>query len=927
VVISRGGLANYLGECLRRYDVERGQGTLVASPVGFDLTVTALLSPLLVGGRVELLPEEEGVEGLLAALARSRDLSLVKLTPAHMELLARRHEETDLASATRMLILGGEALHGESLAWWRRAAPATRLINEYGPTEAVVGCCVHEVPPGPLDPGPVPIGRPLGNARLYLLARGLRPLPAEVPDELFIGGEGLARGYLGRPGLTAEKFIPDPFADRPGSRLYATGDLARRRADGVLEYIGRTDQQVKVRGYRVELGEVEAGIARHPAIREAAVVADGEGPGDRRLLAFAVANGSPPSTEELRSFLSQRLPEPMVPAVVTFLPSLPLTPNGKVDRTALAQLDPGRPDLGQKYVAPRTPVEEVLAGIWAEVLRLDAIGVRDNFFDLGGHSLVATQISSRLRRVFDVEVPAGALFDAPTVAELARRVDRAMGGRDRAGEEAIEAVARHGDLPLSFAQQRLWFLDQLDAGNALYNIPSSLRLSGRPELAALRRAVDEIVGRHETLRTTFPARAGRPQLTIAPPRRQELPLVDLSGLDDGDREGEVERLGRREAWRPFDLSRGPLLRTGLLRLGEEEHILLFTIHHIVCDGWSMGVLLREWVELYGAFVRHRPSPLPDLTVQYGDFAHWQRRWFLGKVREAQISYWRQKLAGLPPVLELPFDKPRPEVRTFRGDSRIVRLEAPLWQALRRSSRGAGVTPFIALVAVFQTLLHFWSGRDDVFVGTDVANRNRIEVEPLIGFFVNQLVLRTDFSGADSFSEVLQRVRQVVLGAHAHEDLPFEDLLEILGTQRRLDHAPVFQVKVFQQNAPTVAEQLPGLSVRALRVEDPTAKLDLTLAISETAEGLGCSFNYNTELFYRSTIERLADQFEALLSHVVEHPAAAMEDLRRVFREVEEQHRSALRKQRRRSRVERWQSVRNEGPAAPSQVDPADNHQA
>ncbi len=710
------------------------------------------------------------------------------------------------------------------------AAGPARLLNAYGPTEGVITASVWEV--ARRDPGSlVPVGRALPGRRLYVLDPAGTPVPPGVAGELHLSGPLLARGYLGRPEATAEKFIPDPFAERPGDRLYRTGDRARWRPDGVIEYLGRTDHQVKVRGFRVELGEIEETLGRVPGVSHAAVVVREDRPGDRRLVAYAVAkHGSSLVWSEVRQDLARGLPEHMLPSALVLLATLPLTPNGKVDRRALPA--PERETVSE--VAPRTPVEELLAEIWADVLGVERVGVEESFFDLGGHSLLATRVTSRLRTTFGVELPLRALFEAPTVAGLAARIEAAV----RAGAGAAPAIRvapRTGPLPLSFAQQRLWFIDQLEPGSPLYNVPVALRVAGALSASVLARTLGEIVRRHEVLRTIFSSSDGAPVQRVQPAVPLALPVIDLSALPAPVREELPFPLVSAEASRPFDLTRGPLLRVTLLRMRGDDHVALLVMHHIVSDGWSMSLMVREITALYAAYAAGSSSPLPELPVQYADFATWQREELRGELLEAQMAYWRRQLAGLPPALELPTDRPRSPQQGSGGGLRRVSLPAALVRRVQALGRRQGVTPFMALLAVFQLLLSRYSGQSDLAVGTPVAGRTRQELEGLIGFFVNTLVLRGDLTAGPSFRELLLRVRETALAAHTHQEVPFEKLVEELAPERSLVHSPLFQVMFSLDHAAAARLEIAGLRLRSFAAAETTAKFELTLAVEEWGE--------------------------------------------------------------------------------------------
>ncbi|MCP4656406.1 MAG: AMP-binding protein, partial [bacterium] len=692
------------------------------------------------------------------------------------------------------------------------------------------------------------------------------------------------RGYLRRPGLTAARFVPDPFGGVAGVRLYRTGDRVRSLRDGRLEYLGRSDHQIQLRGFRIELGEIESVLAAHAAVRECVVVARGDGLGDAlpaRLVAYVATGDAAPDLRELRAFVRRSLPEHMVPSAFVVIEVLPLLPSGKVDRAALPE--PEASALAEAFVAPGDPSEELLAEIWAAVLGVERVGAEDNFFELGGHSLLATQVVSRIRETFGVEVALPRLFEAPTVAELAAVV-RAL--RDEQQGLAAPPMLRiprdHRGLPrqavpLSFAQQRLWFLDQFEPGSPLYNIYHAVPLGGTVSPVVLARIFNEVVRRHEVLRTTFAMLEGRPLQVIAAELELPLPEVDLQGLPERDREAETWRLARREARLPFDLGRGPLVRITLVRLAAEYQMVLMTMHHIVSDGWSRGVLMNEVTALREALSRGETAPpLPELPIQYADFACWQRQWLEGEVLEAELGYWREQLAGVPQRLELPTDRPRPVMQTFSGRHLPVPLSEELAGGLPALGRQQGATRFMTFLAAFKALLSRWTGQTDVVVGTPIAGRTRKEMEGLIGFFVNTLVLRADLSRNPTFRELLARVRQVALDGYAHQDLPFERLVEELAPERDLGTNPLFQVMFVLQNAPSTGVELPEVTVGTMGVEGGTAKFDLTLFLRES--GLGGTLEYNTDLFDATTMARLAAQFARLLGGIVEDPERRLADL-------------------------------------------------
>ena len=1144
-------------------DFEDGSPLRVAvnAPLSFDASVKQVIQ-LLRGHSLWLVPEEVRGDGeaFLAWLRESR-VDVVDCTPSHLRLLLDAGLADGSSPFPRVLLVGGEAIRPDL---WREIADdrSRRFYNVYGPTECTVDATACRVEPGT---GPT-LGRALPGVAVHVLDGGLRRVPVGVPAELCLAGAQLSRGYLGRPDLTAERFVPNPFTAEPGARLYRTGDRVRFLPDGRLEFLGRLDRQIKVRGIRVEPGEIEAVLRESPLVRDALVVLREDQPGDQRLVAYAVprrraaassAAGRPrhelsngmavvhqnhnetdylyeeifekrcyvqhgvrlpdgacvvdvganigmftlfvhqecarprvyafepipaifealqancelygpetklypfglsdgereesftfyprytmmsgqsrharpesesevvkrylenlrqeghegaeallgdadellagrfqgevvtarlrrlsdvlreerighvdllkvdvqraeievllgldeedweridqivlevhdapgtdsegrveevlsllerhgfravaeqdellvgtdrynvyavsrrlegagekepreplaaappaPAAADVRQFLKSRLPDALVPAAVVWLDEIPLTRNGKVDFAALPPLEGRAPE--REAAPPRTLHEEVLAGLWAEVLGVERVGVDESFFELGGHSLLATQLMSRTRSAFGVELPLRALFEEPTVEGLAARIEAALRAGEGVETPPIVPVPRDGDLPLSFAQQRFWFLHQLAPESPAYNSPKAVHLDGRLGIAALERTLGEVVRRHEVLRTTFPTVDGRAVQRVAPAGRFRLPLVDLAGLAGPAREDESARLTREEARRPFDLARGPILRTTLVRLSDEEHTLLFTLHHIANDAWSLGVLMREVAALYSAFLEGRPSPLPELPLQYADFSHWQRQWLSGEVLERELAYWRRQLGSEPPVLDLPTDRPRPAVPAFEGGRESFRLAEGLSARLHELSRREGTTLFMPLLAGFQALLSRYSGQDRILVGVPIAGRHRRETEDLIGCFLNMLVLAADLSGRPSFRELLAQVRRVSLEAYAHQDLPFEQLVEALAPERGTGRSPLFQVAFGLQNAPRESFELPGLRMHAGGAQIESSRYDLTLWLYEGQgkDSLGVAWTYNAALFEAGTIRRMHQHLETLLSEAVSRP--------------------------------------------------------
>ena len=846
----------------------------------FDLSVWEMWTPLLTGGKLVVVPTQvaqspEDFNDLIC----EQQVTVLNQTPSAMrQLLEYRKEAGEGAGelSLRLVCCGGEALPrevaAEVLSW------DIPLWNFYGPTEATVWAAINRVEQEDLRYSLIPIGSPLPDVQLYILDQHMNPVPQGVAGELCIGGAGLAKGYLKRPELTSERFIPNLFSEAAGSRLYRTGDSARHLADGRIEFIGRLDNQVKVRGFRIELGEIEAVLNSHEQIRESVMVArEGVG-GERRLVAYLVGAEPGPSVGELRSYLKASLPDYMVPAAFVRLKELPLTPNGKLDRKALPAPDSEQLELGEEYVRPRTAVEELLAGIWSVVLGLKQVGIDDDFFSLGGHSLLATQIISRIRQTFEVELPLRALFGSPTVAGLAQLIETVRGEHKQIKEAPLVVVSREGDLPLSFAQQRLWFLDKLEPGSATYNVPRVIEIKGALKVEAFSQALNVLVARHESLRTSFETVDGHPRMVIAPKVELALPVVDLSQLAASERQTRVQQLATAEAQLPFDLSRGPLCRVTLLRLGAEEHVVLLTTHHIISDGWSQAVFFKELSEVYEDCINERACSLPELPIQYADFAVWQRQWLQGEILEDQLQYWRGQLQGAPALLELPADHSRPAVQSHRGAHYPVSFSSELLEALKELSRREGVTLYMTLLAAFKTLLFRHTNQEDIVVGSPIANRNRTELEGLIGYFANTLALRTDLSGDPTFRELLGRVREVTLGAYDHQDMPFEKLVEDLQPERSLSYNPLFQVLFGLHNTPAQKPGLSGLTLTPLDCESGVARFDIALDLYESPQGLTGFVEYGTDLFELVTINLIVERLQTLMENIVADPEQRLSTL-------------------------------------------------
>jgi amino acid adenylation domain-containing protein len=862
---------------LREFGKETLAGTLAASSICFDMSVFEIYVPLSWGGAVIMA---ENVLQLHSLAARDK-VTLISTVPSAIAELSRLGW---VPETTKAVLLAGEVLPGKIVDQVFECTNIEKVWNLYGLSEdtSYTTAALMEKDKGVL----VTIGCPIANRQLYVLDQQLQPVPKGVTGELHVSGEGLARGYVNRPELTAERFVPNPFSWERGERMYRTGDLVRYRSDGKLECLGRIDHQLKVRGYRIELGEIESVLGAHPGVKTNAVVLREDVAGEKQLVVYVVAKEEGRfSNSELRTYLKTKVPDWMVPSAIMLIGQMPMTTNGKIDRKALP--DPTASSVAEeRFVAPHTFVQELLASIWGQVLKLDRVGIHDNFFECGGHSLNATQVISRARNIFHVELHVHDLFASPTIAGLAAIVGEKL--RDRKLQSPpLRQIGRSGRLPLSFAQQRLWFIDRLESGSPFYNIPVAVRLSGKLDVAVLQKCVDEIVRRHEVLRTSFLEVEREPLQVIAPELIVSISISDLSPLSRDEKEAQVGRLANEDVRRPFNLKQAPLLRLNLFRLAPEEHVLLAIMHHIISDGWSLGVFVRELTELYAAFSAGKSSSLPDLEIQYADYTVWQREWLSGEVLHDQLAYWQEQLAGAPPELALPTDHKYPQRPTYQGRKLATSLSPSLTANIRVLAANEGVTLFMAMLAAWKVLLCHYARQFDVVVGTAIAGRNHNEIEPLIGFFVNTLPLRTDLSGDPGVRELLRRVREVCLGAYAHQDLPFEKLVEKLQPRRDSVRSPVVQVMFILENAPLPELRLSELKVAPVAVDSASAKFELALLAYEDGDSISCNFEYNTALFEEKTISRMARNYEAVLEQMTAQPTLHLSTLDQALSEREQ----------------------------------------
>ncbi len=844
VQISHGAVVNFLESMQRELTLTSADRLVAVTTLSFDIAGLELFLPLAAGARVVIADRDTALDGVrLGAALDEAGATIMQATPATWRQLI---DSGWKGRAGLKILCGGESLPRELAG--ELLARGGGLWNVYGPTETTIWSTIERVEAGS---GTVSIGRPIANTKIYILDDTLQPVPAGVRGDLFIAGLGLARGYVNRPDLTAERFVPDPFGAQETDRMYRTGDHARYLPDGRIEWIGRADHQVKVRGFRIELGEIESALRQHPDVADAVALVREDVPGDRRIAAYVVtARGEDGLAGHLRAHLQNSLPDYMIPSAFVAMAEWPRTPNGKIDRRALPAPDGARADAG--FVAPRTPVEELVAGIWCEVLGLTRVGVHDNFFELGGHSLLATRILSRMRAVLGRDVPLRRIFNAPTVAGLVESLEAADGSKP--SQPAIAPADRTRPLPLSFAQERLWFVHQLDPESSAYNLAGAVRLQGDLDVAALQKAFEEIVHRHEALRSAVVMREGVPELRIDATAQVVLRVVDWHGAPAPDES--LDDYLASEARRPFDLTRAPLLRASLIRTGAADHVLIVTMHHLVSDAWSIGIFVRELGALYAAFTRGEASPLTQLPVQYADFASWQRAWLAGDRLESELAHWTKRLEGAPLVLELPADRPRPAVQTARGARHAQLLGLEATEAIRDLGRREGATLYMTLLAAFEAVLQRYTDRNDFLVGSPIAGRTHADVEQVVGFFANTVVMRADLAGDPTVAGLLARVRERALDAYAHQDLPFEKLVGALHPERDPGRNPVVQVMFALQNTPADPLDLPGVSWLPQEISHATSPFDLTLFVQETPQGLLTTIQYSTDLFDAATIARL-----------------------------------------------------------------------
>ncbi|WP_107666521.1 non-ribosomal peptide synthetase [Cyanothece sp. BG0011] len=908
VEISHQAIVNFLWSMAQQPGINPHDVLLSVTTLSFDIAGLEIFLPLITGAKVVLVSGETAMDGV--ALSEKIDqchASIMQATPATWQMLidAGWKGKKDLK-----ILCGGEAL-SQTLAK-DLLIKSGELWNMYGPTETTVWSMIQKIE----SADNITIGRPINNTQIYILDNHLQPVPVGVPGDLYIGGDGLARGYVNRPDLTEERFINSPFF-QGGSReqgvrekIYKTGDLAKYLPSGKVEYIGRSDYQVKIRGFRIELGEIESQLNQHSALKNAVVIAKKEASGINRLVAYYIPKQPDNITrEELRSYLKNKLPDYMIPSAFISLDEFPLTPNGKIDRKALPE--PNKTFTDKTFTPPNTPIEKELVSIWQEILGVK-LSINDDFFTVGGHSLLATQVISRIRQQLNIEISLRSLFEYPTISQLSQVINN----HKTTAKSSIKKVSREQPLPLSFAQQRLWFLDQFDPGNHSYNMSGAIQLQGQLNEEALEKSINEIVRRHEALRTTFKTNNGQPIQVINSQVYIFLEKENLELVSEEKKEEKIKEIAIQETETPFNLEQDTLLRTKLLKLEEKSYILLFSLHHIIFDVWSSGVIVKELSSLYQAFCQDKPSPLPELPIQYADFAYWEQQWLQGEILEQESQYWLEKLGHFPTLNLAEINKKLRKIpgQNLSNTSQSFTLSPTLSEQLNKISQQSGVTLFMTILAAFNVLLYRYTKEDDLVIGTDVANRNHKETEALIGFFINIILLRNDLSGKPTFRELLSRVRETTLEAYAHQDFPFAKLVELLQPERSLDQTPLFQVLLVFQNAPVPPLELSDLTLKPVQLYEGEARFDLVLFIEETNEGIKGTWKYKSNILTPSTVYQLSNHFQTLLQSIVNNPDLTIEELE-MQSEAEKQQQIEQKSQREKAKLNKFKKFKRIQPKA------------
>ena len=871
VVVKDQGVVRLVKES-RYAELGEEQSILQAAPVSFDASSFEVWGALLGGGKSVLygagVPSASG----LGRVIREGGVRTMWLTASLFNTVV--DEEVKELRGVEQLLVGGEALSVRHVRRVKEEVEGVRLINGYGPTESTTFACTHEIEEEERERS-IAIGRPIGQTEAYVMDGAGELSAMGAMGELYLGGRGLARCYQGDARQTAEKFVPHPYSKRGGEVVYRSGDLVRYREGGELEYVGRVDKQLKVRGYRVEPGEIEEVLKGCEGVREVVVEGRREEGEGVRLVAYVMSEGG--SAREWRKYLRERLPEYLVPGVYVRMEELPLTASGKIDRQRLPEPQREFDEL-MSSLSPVAPVQQALSEIWSDVLKVERINSDDNFFDLGGHSLLATQVISRINQVFQLSLPLRRLFEIPKISALALEIEKARGEGKANNPPPVMPVSRDQELPLSFAQQRFWFTDRLRRESKIHHIPAGVRFVGKMSLTALEQTFSEIIRRHEVLRTSIGIGQKQAVQVIHPPQRLTIPLIDFEALDPADREAVRQRLSTEQMERSFDLTTGPLLRLAVIRSNAEKHELLMTSHHIVTDAWSTGLLVRELMVSYKAFGAGVPSPLPELELQYADFAAWQRQWFQGEALNEQLAYWERKLAAAPEVLDLVVNRRRASGKKAGYANKSFFLPRSLSDALTTLSRREGVTLFMTLLAAYKALLYRYTGQELICIGSPIANRHRPEIEGLLGCFVNMLVLCTDLSGDPEFRELLSRVREVTLEAYDHQDTPFEMVVDRLQPERVLSRTPLVQTTFTFQNTPLVTLELPHVAISPLSIAPGEVEFEMSVIVHSGMGEIGGLVIYNADLFTTSDVDQMLNHLQMILEQAVIRPECRLREL-------------------------------------------------
>ncbi len=862
------GVVNLAKSLSSFYEIESSSNLLQFASINFDASIYEIFGGLLNGAKITLY-DKNNLENPEELLSEFEKLNVTFLTlPPTLLSVMKAYKIKNL----KTVLSAGEACPVEVGKKWSKYY---HFFNGYGPTEGTVASTIEKYD-GTDKYHTVPIGNAIPNVKIHILDRYLNEVPIGTTGELYVSGINLARGYLGKPELTAEKFLPNPFSNVPGRRMYKTGDLVKLHEDGKLEFIGRTDNQVKIRGFRIELGEIENVLMEHNDIDIAAVLVRKTANGEKVLSAFLqLKDGAVFDKNKVSDFLKTKLPDYMLPNTFTVLDEMPITINGKIDRKKLAKIEIGD-QYKKEFVEPTTPSEILLAGIWSELTGEKKIGLNDNFFDLGGHSISATQAVSRIREAFNVEVSLKEFFESENLKALTKLILSKKTDEDHEKSIPLKPVKRDGDLPLSFSQQRLWFLSQFAPEGSSYNIPAVLELSGELNYDALNYAINKMISRHEVLRTSFINKNGKPVAKIHNALEYKIEIIDFSGRNNSKEE--TDKLIQEIIKTPFDLTKLPLFNVKLIRLNPGKHICAIVMHHIISDGWSVGIIINEISELYNAFVKSVEPTLDELKIQYVDYAAWQQEVLSGEKLEKEIEFWKNELEGASLILDLPTDKPRPSVQTFNGSTFNFEMEEALSEKIEKISGKLNVTPYMFLLGAFEILLSKYSRQSDFIVGTPVANRTNIETEKLIGFFVNTLAVRASVDAQMTVQELMKDVRTRMLSAYSHQSMPFEKLVEIIQPERDTSHSPLFQVAFVFQNMPVSEIQLPALNVKQYEIEGATANYDITFYLQKINNAFHGTFEYNTDLFEKSTIQKIINEFIYLIEQIIEDPKQRIKNI-------------------------------------------------